>query len=115
MSQIDKLRNKLLLQAQRVMKKIKPKRDSREISNSELTIALFQYAVSGDIPDEYGLKREWLHDKLAKLTPEQMELIRLRFFEGLSYNEIGKSTGHNQKYAERHLKEALDVLRQAKD
>ena len=111
MSQIDKVRNKLLLQANRVLKKFKPT-TSREISNSELMISLYQYAVSKDIPNEYGDKMEWLHERLVKLNETQMEMIRLRFWEGMSYRQIGDKVGHNQMYVLRKIAEALNVLRQ---
>jgi RNA polymerase sigma factor (sigma-70 family) len=62
-------------------------------------------------------KKEQLSDALKKLTKKQLEIIRLKFFENLSYAEIAAKTSlaprtvYNLIYeAIRHLREDMMVL-----
>ncbi len=61
-------------------------------------------------------KKEQLRDALTKLTKKQLEVIRLKFFENLSYAEIAAKTSltprtvYNLIYeAIRHLREKMAV------
>lgn len=62
-------------------------------------------------------KKEQLRDALKNLTKKQLEIIRLKFFENLSYAEIAAKTSlaprtvYNLIYeAIRHLRENMTVL-----
>ena len=56
------------------------------------------------------LKRK-LHLALQQLTPRQTELIRLKFFEGLSYEQIAAQTEQTIKTAYNTVYDAIKVLR----
>ncbi|WP_181305805.1 RNA polymerase sigma factor [Rufibacter sp. XAAS-G3-1] len=48
---------------------------------------------------------------LQKLTPRQMELIQLKFFDGLSYEQIAQRTSQSVKTAYNTIYDAIRVLR----
>ena len=52
-----------------------------------------------------------LHQALQQLTPRQMELIRLKFFEELSYEEIAAQTSQSIKTAYNTVYDAIKLLR----
>ena len=112
--QADIIRSKLLIQAKRVLRKLKPSKSQRELSNQEIEIALYQYSTSNGLPNEYGENMmEFLHDKLCKLTEEQMAIIKKRYWEAKSFAVIGNEMGHlhDHKWAYRKIEDILDILR----
>lgn len=114
MRPLDKVRSKLLLQFERVSRKIKPERNTKEVSNHDVTIALYQYATCHDARNEYGENNlEWIHERLIKLDPKQMTIVRLHFFEGKTLREISKEFGREAHWGPRKLKEILEILRKA--
>ncbi len=52
-----------------------------------------------------------LSTAIQKLTPRQMELIQLKFFEGLSYDQIAEKTSQSVKTAYNTIYEAIKSLR----
>lgn len=48
---------------------------------------------------------------IQQLTPRQMELIQLRFFEGLSYDQIAEKTSQTVKTAYNTIYDAIKALR----
>ena len=56
------------------------------------------------------LKRK-LHRALEQLTPRQIELIRLVFFEGLTYEEVAARTSQSIKTAYNTIYNAIQLLR----
>jgi len=48
---------------------------------------------------------------IAQLTPRQFELIQLKFFEGLSYEQIAERTSQTVKTAYNTVYDAIKVLR----
>lgn len=112
--QADLIRSKLLLQAKRVLRKLKPSKRPRELSNQEIEIALYQYSTSGGVPNEYGENvLEWLHEKLCLLSEEQMAILKKRYWEAKSFAVIGNEMGHlhDHKWAYRKIEEILEILR----
>jgi RNA polymerase sigma-70 factor (ECF subfamily) len=59
-------------------------------------------------------KREQLRAALKKLTKKQLEIIRLKFFENLSYAEIAAKTSLKQRTVYNLIYEALRQLRECK-
>lgn len=111
MSQIDKIKRKLLLQVNRVKTKFKSSKN-REVSNMEIQLASYQYAVSPDARNEYNENQlEWLHDRLCNLNPKQMELYCMKFQEGMSEREIGDKLGVSHVTVHRMLHKMFDDLR----
>lgn len=52
-----------------------------------------------------------LHKAISQLTPRQKELIRLKFFEGLSYEQIALETSQTVKTAYNTIYDAIKMLR----
>lgn len=75
--------------------------DVNELSYEEIMIGVQQ--------DE-DLKRK-LKLAIAQLSPRQMELIQLKFFEGLSYEQIAGKTSQSVKTAYNTIYDAIKVLR----
>jgi RNA polymerase sigma-70 factor (ECF subfamily) len=55
--------------------------------------------------------RKNLSDALKALTPKQIELIRLKFFENLSYKEIAHLSSQSVKTSYNTIYDAIKVLR----
>ncbi|MBS1605236.1 MAG: sigma-70 family RNA polymerase sigma factor [Bacteroidetes bacterium] len=55
--------------------------------------------------------RQKLHRALQQLSPRQIELIRLVFFEGLTYEEVAARTSQSIKTAYNTIYNAMQVLR----
>jgi RNA polymerase sigma factor (sigma-70 family) len=75
--------------------------DSREASYEEII-------VSQQIKEA---QKENLHRALEQLTPRQKEYLRLKFYEGLTYEEIAEKTGQTVKTIYNTTYEALKLLR----
>lgn len=94
MSKLESLRNKLAIQFGRISRHLQLPKNSKEISNSEIEIASAQYFVTQGQKNEYGENQlEWLHDRLTRLTCHEMKLYRLRFEEGMTYEEMSVNLG----------------------
>lgn len=116
-SQAEKVRAKLLLQKERladiILKKFKPKENSREIHLTEMEWALYHRASASPVLNEYQEDQlEWLDERLQKLSKNQMRLIRLYFWEGKTMEEIGKLLKKSKMTISNYLKESLNVLRE---
>lgn len=72
-----------------------------ELSYEEIIISVQQ--------DEEMKRR--LHDAMGRLTPRQRELIQLKFFEGLSYEQIAQQTSQSIKTAYNTIYDAIKVLK----
>lgn len=117
LSQAEKLRQKLIQQKDRladiILKKFKPRENSREINLTELEWSLYHRASSPSTLNEYQEDQlEWLDDRLQKLSKNQMRLIRLYFWEGKTMEEIGERLGKSKNTISRYIKESLNVLRE---
>ena len=75
--------------------------DQSELSYEEIIIRL----------QDNDELRDKLRLAIGKLTPRQMELIQLRFFEGLSYEEIADKTSQTVKTAYNTIYDAIKMLR----
>lgn len=86
--------------------------------NTRLTLTSLDQALeresAGPGPEEYSLRREsyaHLHRCLAHLTPEQQELLRLRYGEGLRLVEIATRLRKPDGTVRKQLLRALNRLR----
>ena len=75
--------------------------DQNELSYEEIIIRL----------QDNDELRDKLRLAIEKLTPRQMELIQLRFFDGLSYEEIADKTSQTVKTAYNTIYDAIKTLR----
>lgn len=119
MRQIKSVKDKIRIQLDRVSRaiigKMKPRKNERELTNVEIDFVAFTYTQNDKIPDEYGQDAtEWWNDRVARLTLEQMALYKMRFVEGLSLREIGKSLNTSHVTVDRMLQEMYDVLKPEK-
>lgn len=55
--------------------------------------------------------RQKLHRAISQLTPKQTELIRLMFFEGLTYEQVAAQTSQSIKTAYNTIYNAITMLR----
>ena len=77
-------------------------------------IESIQLAVFEDLfaeSDEQELNRKQLLHALQFLKPDQLQLIELRFFEQLSFKEIGAQLGLTENNAKVKTFRALEKLR----
>ena len=111
-SQSQKVREKLIRQFHLVSKKFK-QNSSRELTNQDIQIALYQYSSSHPSSNEYGEKNlEWIHDRLTRLTERQMDMITLRFFKAYSLSDIAEEMMINHpETVSRELTKIYDILR----
>ncbi|SMO72063.1 RNA polymerase sigma factor [Solitalea koreensis] len=75
--------------------------EQREMSYEEILI---------NVQQDESLKRR-LHEAIQQLTPRQMELIKMKFFDGLSYEQIALSTSQNIKTSYNIIYDAICFLR----
>ncbi|MDQ0106090.1 RNA polymerase sigma-70 factor (ECF subfamily) [Chitinophaga terrae (ex Kim and Jung 2007)] len=64
--------------------------------------------IQGQQDEEQKLR---LQKAMKALTPRQIELIRLKFFEGLSYEQIAQQTSQTVKTAYNTIYDAIKMLR----
>jgi RNA polymerase sigma factor (sigma-70 family) len=55
--------------------------------------------------------KEKLHKAIEQLTPRQIELIKLKFFDGLTYEQIAEHTSQTVKTAYNTIYDAIKALR----
>lgn len=75
------------------------------------------YSLAGNevAPDEDAQdqdRRELVQELMKELTPQQREIVRLKFMEGLSYKEIAQVTGLRVSNVGVHLHNAIKRLRE---
>jgi DNA-directed RNA polymerase specialized sigma24 family protein len=61
-----------------------------------------EVAISVDLPDDELLDLDAALQALAKIEPDKAELVKLRFFVGLSENEAADTLGISRATASRH-------------
>jgi RNA polymerase sigma factor (sigma-70 family) len=66
---------------------------------------------SADVKMEHAQTQTAVLDKVARLPEMQQEVVRLKFQEGFSYNEISDITGHSVSYVGVLIHEAMTKLR----
>jgi len=92
------------------------KRHRRELSGQELFDTVLQLEPAAQTPAlEVCLQKEQLsvlQHYINQLPNRQKEVIYLRFFHGLSYEEIAAIMEIDQKSAYKTVYKALDTLRQ---
>lgn len=112
MSQTKKILDKLALQSQRVLEKIKGPKEPRESSNKEVEILLYQYSTQEPKHHFSEEKLEQIHLAFCTLNEEEMQIITKRYWEAKSLEVIGNELGHLQdhKWATRRIEEILRKL-----
>ena len=117
-SKAEKLRDRLIQQRDRlgdlIIKKFKLKENSREVTKDAVWWSLYNRAASTENTTNEYLEshREWLDERLTHLEPSQMEVIRMYFWEGKTFEEIGKVIGLTPSGAFRRFNKCIEVLRE---
>lgn len=108
-SQYELLRKKIASQAHLVFKKFKPT-SSREVSNQDITLLLAEYSTNftGTLSEE---KIEQIHACLIKLSEGQMQVVKLKYWEGKSLREIGDIVGKSHQWVHDTLEQAYEKMR----
>lgn len=109
MKQYDLLREKITKQASLVLKKFRQKKNSREITNQDFAISLYAYATNNDNISEEKL--EILNDRISRLNEFQMRIIRLRFWEGKTNQEIGDLIGKSEGTVRNIIKKCINKMK----
>jgi RNA polymerase sigma-70 factor (ECF subfamily) len=65
---------------------------------------------SFDSVDSINAKKDFLAT-IEKLSPEQREILSLRYNDGLSFDEISKTLGINASAARKRISRVLNILR----
>jgi len=68
-------------------------------------------AQAAQTPHEAPPQQGALNETLAALRPAEREAVLLRFFEGMSFKEIGAALGVSEDTAQKRVTRALDRLR----
>jgi len=66
---------------------------------------------SADEGFERAEERAVLHRGLAALAPREREIVRLRFYEGLSQREIAERVGISQMHVSRLIRRSIETVR----
>ena len=111
-SQTKKILDKLALQSQRVLEKIKGRKKPREDSNREVEILLYQYSTQDEKYRFSEENLEAMHEAMACLSEEEMAVLTKRYWEAKSLEVIGNELGHlgDHKWATRKIAEVLTKL-----
>jgi RNA polymerase sigma factor (sigma-70 family) len=81
--------------------RVTDKEEERELSYEEIII---------QVQHDEELKHR-LQQAMKALTPRQIELVRLKFFEGLTYEQIAAQTSQTVKTAYNTIYDAIRALR----
>lgn len=54
-----------------------------------------------------------LNKALSTLTKKQLEIVKLKFYNGMTYDEIGQITNLRHRTIYNHLHQAIKILRKA--
>jgi RNA polymerase sigma-70 factor (ECF subfamily) len=72
-----------------------------------------QYDTESAVEEmENEARKKTLHEALARLLPEQREIIELSRFQGLKYREIAEITGHSESAVKVKAHRAVNKLRE---
>ena len=86
--------------------------DYQHMDSSDM-VANIEDQIIKEEADSYG--RKWLARQLDALPPKQKEVIYLRYYEGLSYNEIAKVLEKSNQVVRNYTSRALIHLRKSVD
>lgn len=85
------------------------RRSQRHPPPFRLRLAPEPAAAAPEAPDRESLER--LRRAYARLSPPQREVVALRIFEGLGYDEISRMTGDSEATLRSRVHDALEKLR----
>ena len=115
MSQADKIRTKLLLQWDKLSKKLHPKPNYKEITNAEVQLALYQLATCQDVKNEFGDDQlDWLTEAMTQLDKREMWMIKAHYFEGISLRQISEDCHKSHDWAAQTMPKIIDKLKGVK-
>jgi RNA polymerase sigma-70 factor (ECF subfamily) len=86
---------------------------ARNVVRSQLRRARRRVSVPAPEPDAADHDPELVAVTLAELTAEHEAVLRAKYFDGQSVNEIATATGHTTKAVESLLTRAREAFRAA--
>lgn len=107
---MDKIK-RLEQTASKLLSRYKSPNFSRELTNQDVKILLFQYALKGRFSEASIDDLEGLHEKLALLTQQEMRVIDLKYFQGRSLRAIGRQMNSHHHTIARLEQKALRTLK----
>lgn len=105
----EAVRAKVEHQAHLVFKKFKQS-NSRELTNQDVQLMLAEYATTFLQvlrPEEV----DKLHTLMARLNEEQMMVINMKFWKGMTEREMATELNRSPSWVHRKLHEALSAMR----
>ena len=86
--------------------------ESDRTTDGAETFSILEYIGKDDQLMSVVDDREMLSAVLKDLTPQEQQVLYLRFFEGLTQTEIAQKHGISQMQVSRLLRKTLRVLRE---
>lgn len=91
MNRYERISDKLQYQTHLVLRKLLKKKQGREVTNADIQLALFQYKNPSVQSDPDSIERlESLREGLTHLFKYEMEMVKLKHWEGMSNLEIAR-------------------------
>ncbi len=84
---------------------------TRKTRQKEQSLAAGEWCQDADLPGEQAENAEAARAALARLAPDDRELIELKVFAGLTFREIAAVTGRPQGTVATRYRRALESLR----
>ena len=113
MNRYERLTDKIEYQSHLVYNKfLKNQKPSRELTNAYIQLALFQYKEPIVQSDSENIERtEWLREALSHLFKYEMEIIKMRHWEGKTHDEIAVAFKKTRRWAAWRLNKIYDKMR----
>ena len=95
----------------KLSKAYKKKKDAQAVNSTNEDAFGLSYETLLIAQQENEAKQKKLERAFLKLSPRQREIIHLRFFEGLSYDEIAQRSDVRKRTVYNQIHEALKILK----
>jgi RNA polymerase sigma-70 factor, ECF subfamily len=99
-----------------IARNLRVDRIRRQLPTQDLPSEVFETPSEDDLPDEAlnrGQQRERIQKVLETLPPEQYEVVRLSYIEGLSHSEIAGALGAPLGTVKSRMRLAYEKIREA--
>lgn len=103
-----RLKDRIHHQIALISKKICKQEKTKELTNQEVALSLYQIASHEPIPDKVF---EQVDRLICKLNIEQVNLIRMHYFEGKTIREIAGIKGKSETGVWKDIHHLLEIMR----
>lgn len=113
--QCKKLRNRVKWKLEIISDKLKrllPK--SRELTNQDIETCMMIMAGRSECSEDYlsDAKVELLHDRMTRLSEDQMNIVNLYYFQKNTLSSVAKITGKPRSSVWFVIQESLRIMRE---